>query len=859
MAAELPLESTVKLDESEVAAAATLRSTVDAADASELPVGSTDAIVRHSHAPAFTLCPNPFVGDLLERDRDDPPPTTAFVGELRSDQRHPVYAYHPYHTKVPPQIIRDLIEHYTKPGELVLDVFAGSGMTGVAAREASRDAVLVDLAPIACFVAGVNCSSHDVGAVTQAVRQAIEESRTHHGYLYVTEDVGVSHDVNYYVWTDVFECPECQHEFPFFPHAVEHDGKKVKTLKSFPCPSCDGELNVRRVERIITAEGRKKKQLAWVNAGSGRSRINRPPSQHDLQLADEIEASTPVDWFPTEQIDPAGYSAKLAQLGAKQITDVSRLLSSRNLHVFADLWARLDQIEDPGTRVAALSLLTSIYTVISERQGYFGGGGGMSGNLYMPIVRMEKNVYDVLERKLKKFAKAESAKPKGGSGRVRVSTQSATDIPQLPDSSVDYIYTDPPFGANIIYSEMNLLLEAWLGVRMNEAREAVIDETRRRGFHEYGDLMRTAFAECFRVLRPGRWITVEFHNTQASVWNLIQTSLGEAGFVVAQVSLLDKGSTTILADIRPAAAKFDLLISAYKPEAAATDTRTAASSVDEVWSWTTEYLSRLPVVVAEGDGLASIQDRTSHVLFDRMVAYYVRLGAPVPISSGDYLRGLTERYAERDGMYFTSNQVSDFDSERMRRGSPMPPQLFITDERSAVDWIRERLSSKPQDYQSLHPEFTRQVEWSSHEQQLELRELLEQNFLRYDGTGPVPSQIHSYLSTNFASLRNKDKSDGELCAKAAGRWYVPDPAKEGDIRKLRNRTLLKQFEEYRTSSSRRLKEFRAEAVRAGFKDAYERDDYASIVAVAEKLPDSVLLEDETLLMYYDVAQMRIGG
>ena len=858
MAAELPLDSTVTTDESAVAAVATLRSAVEAADASELPVGAVDAIVRHSHAPAFTLCPSPFIGDLLDQDVDVAPPTTAFVGELRSDQRHPVYAYHPYHTKVPPQIIRDLIEHYTQPGELVLDVFAGSGMTGVAAREAGRDAVLVDLAPVACFVAGVNCANHDVSAVTQAVRRAIEDSRDRFGYLYVTEEQGASHEVNYYVWTDVFECPECQHEFSFFPHAVEHDGKKVKTLKSFPCPSCDGELNVRRVERIITAGGRKKKQLAWVNAGSGRARVNRPPNQHDLRLAAEIEASTPVDWFPTDQIDPAGYSAKLAQLGAKQITDISRFLSSRNLHVFADLWARLNRIEDPGTRAAALSLLTSIYTVISERQGYFGGGGGMSGNLYMPIVRMEKNVYDVLERKLKKLAKAESAKPRGG-GEVRVSTQSATDIPQLPDSSVDYIYTDPPFGANIIYSEMNLLLEGWLGVRMNEGREAVIDETRERGFHEYGDLMRASFAECFRVLRPGRWITVEFHNTHASVWNLIQTTLGEAGFVVAQVSLLDKGSTTILADIRPAAAKFDLLISAYKPKGAPTDVRAAVGGVDDVWSWTTEYLSRLPVVVAEGDALASIQDRTSHVLFDRMVSYYVRMGAPVPISSADYVRGLGERYAERDGMFFTSTQVSDYDRERLRRGSPLPPQLFITDERSAVDWIRERLSAKPQAYQSLHPEFTRQVEWSSHEQQLELTDLLEQNFLRYDGDEPVPSQIHSYLSTNFAGMRNKEKGDAELRAKAAGRWYVPDPAKEDDIQKLRNRTLLKQFEEYRMSSARRLREFRAEAVRAGFKDAYDRDDYESIVAVAEKLPESVLQEDEKLLMYYDVAQMRIGG
>ena len=85
---------------------------------------------------------------------------------------------------------------------------------------------------------------------------------------------------------------------------------------------------------------------------------------------------------------------------------------------------------------------------------------------------------------------------------------------------------------------------------------------------------------------------------------------------------------------------------------------------------------------------------------------------------------------------------------------------------------------------------------------------------------------------------------------------MPDPNKAGDLEKLRERSLLKEFEEYRTSSQKRLKVFRLETVRAGFKKAWQERDYATIIAVARKIPENVLQEDPKLLMWYDQAVMR---
>jgi len=83
--------------------------------------------------------------------------------------------------------------------------------------------------------------------------------------------------------------------------------------------------------------------------------------------------------------------------------------------------------------------------------------------------------------------------------------------------------------------------------------------------------------------------------------------------------------------------------------------------------------------------------------------------------------------------------------------------------------------------------------------------------------------------------------------------------KADDLEKLCEKALLKEFEEYRASIQKRLKVFRLEVVRAGFKKAWQERDYATIIAVARKIPEDVLQEDPKLLMWYDQAVTRMGG
>jgi len=86
------------------------------------------------------------------------------------------YDAHTYHTKVPPQGIAEILAQYLPDGGLILDPFAGSGMTGVAARALGYDVILNELSPAASFIADrftraidPNLFSAGVGAICEAL------------------------------------------------------------------------------------------------------------------------------------------------------------------------------------------------------------------------------------------------------------------------------------------------------------------------------------------------------------------------------------------------------------------------------------------------------------------------------------------------------------------------------------------------------------------------------------------------------------------------------------------------------------------------------------------------------------------
>src|SRR5260221_14429928 len=116
---------------------------------------------------------------------------------------------------------------------------------------------------------------------------------------------------------------------------------------------------------------------------------------------------------------------------------------------------------------------------------------------------------------------------------VCISCQTATDMPAIPTSTVDHIFTDPPYSWKVQYGESNFIWEAWLGFNTHwHDEEIIVNEVRSKTESDWADMMRQAMAECYRVLKPGRWLSLCYHDTSEGTWALVQDIMAEVGFFI---------------------------------------------------------------------------------------------------------------------------------------------------------------------------------------------------------------------------------------------------------------------------------------------------------------------------------------
>ena len=866
------------------------------------PHGEIDDILKLSDPPWHTACPNPFLGAFVKTygkpyDPDEPYRRTPFAIDIREGKTHAVYRAHSYHTKVPHLAIIPSILHYTEPGDLVLDGFAGTGMTGVAAQwcgtaaesyrkslEAKwakegliapnwgvRHTIQNDLSPLAGFIAANYSLPFDVEIFAEAGRMLLDEVEAEIGWMYETlhTDGETKGRIDYTVWSEVFGCPDCNEEIVFVNEALDKETKRIHS--QIECPHCGSiqrkESMDLRFERFhdpgddqICRRPRREPVLIFYRVDG--KKFEKTPDSDDAALLGRISSLPFPSDFPTLRL-PKCQMTRVGRVATTETNAVHHMFLARAAHALAAMWRRASTHPDTRIRHMLLYLVEqAVWTMATLNRyrptGYSQVNQFLSGVFYVPSQHSECSPSYVLGGKLKRLIKAFRVHLEAGNNACAVTASTAASL-GIPDDSIDYIFTDPPFGENLYYADLNFLIESWHGVLTNAVPEAIVDRFKKKGLPEYQQLMQRCFEEYQRVLKPGRWITVVFHNSKNAVWTAIQEAMLASGFVVADVRTLDKQQGSFK-QVTSTAVKQDLVISAYKPNDGLEERFVLTKGTEEgVWDFLRTHLAQLPVFVLKDGCVEVVNERQPHILFDRMVAFHVLRNVTVPLSIGDFLVGVAQRFPERDGMAFLSDQVVEYDRRRMAAREVAQLEIFVIDESSAIQWIRRLLARKPQRFQDIHPQFLQEIAgWRKHEKLPELSEMLDQNFLRYDGIGVVPSQIHAYLSTNYKELRKLPKDHPALRSKAAQRWYVPDPKKAIDVEMRRTHVLLREFDEYRRSSQKRLRLFRLEAVRAGFFRAYQEQDYATIIKVAEKIPDAILREDQKLMLWYDQAVTRLG-
>lgn len=817
------------------------------------PIGEDDDIVNLSDPPYYTACPNPWLTDFIgewEKEKEQLQAegkrkarfevNEPYAADVSEGKNNPIYMAHAYHTKVPHPAIMRYILHYTQPGDIVFDGFAGTGMTGVAAQLCGskrdvealgeknakvgvRKAICSDLSPIASLIAASYNLKFNVQSFVKKAKAILDQVEDELGWMYETEVDGKKAKINYTIWSDVFVCPSCGEEITLWNEAVNLQGKKI--INSFPCPHCGVSCSKKNMDKawetsydslLNKTVTMNKKVPVRVNYTCNGRRGERDAESSDIKLINRCDKIN-ISNLSTKELHDGYNTAQ--PINSNGITHTHQFYSKRNFIYLSRV------LELAKGDVFLQTWLTSVlFSTTKMNKFRFSGTGITSGTLYIPSINWEFTPGNTLKKKLTSFLNIWY----NTRGNTAISINSATNLTNIDNASIDYIFTDPPFGANIMYSELSSIWEAWIKVATNTKEEAIINNVQQKSLFEYQTLMNRSFREYYRVLKPGKWITIEFSNTSASVWNSIQNALQGVGFIVVNVAALDKKQGSFKAVTTTTAVKQDLVITCYKPSKELTfkledSLDKSANAMDFI----EELLLHLPIHQEKDNSTTAVVERSPKILYDRLISYYVRHGYAIPMDAQEFQQNLRDRFIERDGMFFTASQALEYEDKKSKTTGIVPMALFIGSEAEGIEWLKRELET-PQTYSELQPEWMKNMTSTKKGDVLpELSEILEDNFI-------------------------KDTD---------GKWRKPDAEKAADMEIMRGRKMMKEYNMYleqaQKPKTRRMRDTRLEVLRYGFKECYKQKDYQAIITVGDHIQESLLQEDEILLQYYDIAASRV--
>ncbi|MCI0487030.1 MAG: hypothetical protein L0229_10560 [Blastocatellia bacterium] len=553
-----------------------------------------------------------------------------------------VYDAHTYHTKVPPEAITHLIEHYTEPGELVLDPFCGSGMMGVAALRCRRIPILIDLSPAATFIAMNFLTPVDERKYQSAVEKVLAAIYDEEILLYGTHCRYCKQQVplEYMVWSYGLICEFCHKEFVLWDVARDEreNVRESRIKKEFDCPHCGRHVQKRKLQRTRLYPV----QVGYRCCNSGLQESQAAPDEYDLNVIRNSESASITEdlWYPTARL-PAGVNTR--QAIAHGMKSVDALYTRRNLRAVARLWDIARRWRDREMSLKLMFTVTSLYQRVTRLSEFrFWGGSGNIANYNVPMIFNEQNVFKVFNRKAKTVRSYFATCAQRAEIPFCISTESATDLSNIPDDSIDHVFTDPPFGSNINYSEMNFLWEAWLGVFTDTKDEAIINRAQNKTITQYSELLTKALLEMHRVLKPGRWLTLVFHNSSSEVWSVIQKAISSGGFRIEKTQTLDKRHGTFKQFVSENAVGYDLILHCRK------------YSGDEAGIKLPHRRVTSPSVIRE------FIERTLKQTPDEFIVRYLHVKRPNELDSRKlYSLWLKERTE--------SGQIVDLDYEQFRR------------------------------------------------------------------------------------------------------------------------------------------------------------------------------------------------
>ena len=458
----------------------------------------------------------------------------------------PIYSMHRYWTKQPIDIIKHFINYFSPPDGIVLDPFCGTGTTGTASLFAGRKVILSDLSPIATFIAKNYTEFTDVPSVHSAIADLETKLSPVLKKFYTTccPECDSPASIKDWIYTENYICTECNTVIPFIGQISDWNSiKNHKHAKTVQCSNCSHVFNKNILK---TADP----SVVGLRYSCSPCKVRKNFKLLDVTDQKLLQDQSIIDHQASLNPIPLPLGISTNQAINKHVLFVNQLFSPVTFFILTQLWSLIIAYPQP-VRSKLQFLFTSITYRVTKlyRLRVKGQGGILSGTLYIPPLFQDINVWDVFLERFRKISKGwltlnESLPPNYHDLRI-ISTHSATQLP-LPDNSIDYIYTDPPYGGNINYSELNFIWESWFNQFTNQKLEVIINELgQHKDLLAYEKLFQAALSEMYRVLKPDHWCSLVFNSSSSKIWSSIQHTIDQSHFLLSEdIISLDSNMTT---------------------------------------------------------------------------------------------------------------------------------------------------------------------------------------------------------------------------------------------------------------------------------------------------------------------------
>ncbi|MCI0526656.1 MAG: hypothetical protein L0Y56_04280, partial [Nitrospira sp.] len=584
-------------------------------------------------------------------------------------------------------------------GDLVLDPFCGSGGTALAALMEGCKAIAIDRSPAATFITKNYCTPVDAEKLKEAFEELKRKAKPEIDWLYETRCNRCDGKATtaYTVYSQIFQCTRCLEKVPLFDcEEVEGQTAAGKPKKVNVCPHC----YKRGHHEVIRSQSEKFGAVPVLvsylcESGCRPTRDERRYNdsdpkkreyfeKYDLGKIREIESKEIPHWYP-RGYDMTRFSRyqrdALYYYGVKE---VANLFTKRNLWALAVIKTHIDPSSFLNFCFSAILLNSS--RMYRHRTG---GGGGPKGTDFMiPQIGREMAVWTQLVEKVNLAS--------GGSDysytEISISTQSACQMDNVPSNTIDYIFTDPPYAGTIQYGELSSVWEAWQGYSFDwHDEEITINLVRSKTETDWATMMFQAMAECYRVLKPGRWLSLCYHDTSEGTWALIQDIMAEVGFLVDKSDsalFIDTGQKSYNQLVADKVTKRDLVINFHKPRPEELGQWGKGEKGKETFQEQAREIIR--------DFLESHPGATKDRIYDEVVSRMVRTGQMEAHNFEELLRQVADEVREPvKKNLFESEDPNLFGTHEVNRWYLKETQLAIVDEAESAkeDAAAEKIRS----------------------------------------------------------------------------------------------------------------------------------------------------------------------